>query len=397
MTRHRILACSLIALGLLTLFPGAASAIPAFARKYGVNCTMCHSAFPRLNDFGQRYRANGYQLPGRESEDKTVLESPPPFALRTSGGYSSHSATNNPGVEEVSEFQLNGLDLLSAGLFARNIGYLVVYPPQINPTRGVEGQDGTLEMASVVFSNLGSSWVNLRVGRFEPAYVALSAKRRLTISPYEIYDFASPGGLALSETQDGIELTGQGHGFSYAAGYVNGSPSNLPDDQPADVYLRAAMVFGQGEGQTAGHRVGVFGYRGEARPGEGLEDQGTESFSRYGVDASLNFGQVNASAQYLKGQDDGMLWGSLDDVDFCGGLAELSFMPMTRLVGFVRYDWVDTPSGVAQDISRWTAGGRFYLVDNLALHLEYSEREQDQVEAPKAKDTLVTVRLDFAF
>ncbi len=57
-------------------WPAPAGAVPVFARKYGLNCTNCHSAFPRLNDWGQRFRANGYRLPGRENEEKTVLERP---------------------------------------------------------------------------------------------------------------------------------------------------------------------------------------------------------------------------------------------------------------------------------------------------------------------------------
>jgi hypothetical protein len=35
------------------LLPEQAQAIPAFARKYDVNCTACHTAPPILNQFGQ--------------------------------------------------------------------------------------------------------------------------------------------------------------------------------------------------------------------------------------------------------------------------------------------------------------------------------------------------------
>jgi hypothetical protein len=43
-----------------------AEAIPAFARKYALNCTTCHTAPPQLNTFGERFLENGYQLPGTE-------------------------------------------------------------------------------------------------------------------------------------------------------------------------------------------------------------------------------------------------------------------------------------------------------------------------------------------
>src|SRR3982074_1303527 len=40
----------------------SASAIPAFARKYGLPCSACHEAWPKLNNFGQVFKDNGYQL-----------------------------------------------------------------------------------------------------------------------------------------------------------------------------------------------------------------------------------------------------------------------------------------------------------------------------------------------
>jgi hypothetical protein len=380
-----------------------AGAIPVFARKYGFNCTMCHSGFPRLNDFGTRYRQNGYQLPGREDEDRTVLTGLAPFAARTTAGYDSDRFSNSPDAEEINQFRLNGLDLLSAGLIRRNIAYVMVYPPKIEASRGVAGQPGTLEMANVVFSNVGSSWLNIRAGRFEPAYLAFSVKRQYTVSPYDIYSTVFPNGSPLTDTQEGIELTGYGRcGLSYAAGWVNGSQGNYTGDTPADVYVRLAKVFGAGEGMTAGQRIGVTGYWGKARPfgaggGDGYYDLPRESFQRIGVDTSLNAGRFNLSAQYLWGRDNSELWDAGSDVSFNGGFVEALYMPSFDVVGFARYDWVNTPDAMDMDTTRWTVGGRFYFEDNLALHLEYSHGELDSMGGPNPTENFYTLRLDFAF
>ena len=57
---------------MLSLFAATeAQAIPAFARKYDVNCTACHTAPPILNTYGQRFLENGYQLPGTEDGGST--------------------------------------------------------------------------------------------------------------------------------------------------------------------------------------------------------------------------------------------------------------------------------------------------------------------------------------
>jgi hypothetical protein len=51
-----------------------ASAIPAFARKYGTSCYTCHSGFPSRNAFGEAFKNNGYRWPGGEDEDKSKQE-----------------------------------------------------------------------------------------------------------------------------------------------------------------------------------------------------------------------------------------------------------------------------------------------------------------------------------
>jgi hypothetical protein len=40
----------------------AASAIPAFARKYQTNCNTCHTAYPKLNATGRNFKEKGYDM-----------------------------------------------------------------------------------------------------------------------------------------------------------------------------------------------------------------------------------------------------------------------------------------------------------------------------------------------
>jgi mono/diheme cytochrome c family protein len=41
----------------------SAQAVPAFARKYNVDCTYCHTAWPQLNRTGYIFRRLGYRMP----------------------------------------------------------------------------------------------------------------------------------------------------------------------------------------------------------------------------------------------------------------------------------------------------------------------------------------------
>lgn len=379
--------------GLATILFGSAvpaEAIPAFARKYGYNCTMCHSTFPRLNDYGQRYRTNGYRLPGREAEERTVLASPPPIAARTALGWISRSRPDSAKTDKL--FGIDGLDLLSGGLLGDRIGYFVTYLPQIPRESGVAEQSSALEAASLVWSGIGTSWLNARVGRFEPAYIPFSVKRRLSVAPYEIYDFENPQLFSMSKTQSGVEASGFGRlGLRYAVGWVNGAGTNLSTVDPADFYGRLACIAGPGEGQTAGQRLGVIGYIGKSQ-GAATADK-RYAFWRAGADASLNRSIVNLSLQYLWARDARQIWGMPRRVDFSGGFAELSVFPRSDLAFFGRYDRRETSPLLDADVDRWTAGSRFHVVDNVAVHLEYSQRRPQA----QSKDESVVGRFDVSF
>src|SRR5215831_18991960 len=72
-----------LALALLFANVQPAHGIPAFARKYGLRCSACHEAWPMLNDFGQHFKDNGYQL-GNE-RDAPIYQQPSywPIMFRT--------------------------------------------------------------------------------------------------------------------------------------------------------------------------------------------------------------------------------------------------------------------------------------------------------------------------
>src|SRR3989338_1497164 len=65
-----------VLLGMLGSAASDAWAIPAWARKYGVSCNVCHRPnVPRLNDYGHRFRKLGYSVPdevGQQPEYKEI-------------------------------------------------------------------------------------------------------------------------------------------------------------------------------------------------------------------------------------------------------------------------------------------------------------------------------------
>src|SRR5690606_15708554 len=65
MVAARMGRCTVLALLLLGFFVSTAEAIPAFARKYRVTCSVCHTTAPALNAFGEQFAGNGFEfVPG---------------------------------------------------------------------------------------------------------------------------------------------------------------------------------------------------------------------------------------------------------------------------------------------------------------------------------------------
>jgi hypothetical protein len=408
----------------LLILSQAAMAIPAFARKYGFNCNMCHVAFPKLNDFGQRFRDNGYQIPGQQGHEKTAFENAIPLAVRTTAGYSVYSFDG----QTATGSHIFGLDLLSAGVLHKNISYFFVYTPRIDePAADFTGpgngnnpaQLAAIESANVVFSNLVQDKLNLRVGRFEPGFQLLSSRRLYyVLQPFEIYNFSgTQNGFDFSTNQIGIEATGRFKpGLKYAIGYVNGSGANPDNNKHNDVYFALSKVFGKGEGQSAGQRVGVFSYFGQqptdftdtiVSPVGDINGRENRSYYRAGGDFSLNWKTLNFQGMAFRGVDN-RAFNSLDltrDYAFWGGAVQLDWAALAnnRLVASTMFNWV-RPPGYDTDhkVDAYSVLLRYYLGSwsavNVAIHGEYTHRLLGVDNSINSvKDDMFTMLLDFDF
>ncbi|MGQ0714779.1 MAG: hypothetical protein ACT4PJ_13770 [Gemmatimonadaceae bacterium] len=151
-------ACALsLILGLAP--PAAAGEIPYFARRYGVACSQCHVAPPKLNAFGEEFIARGYEMPGLTPRATW------PFAIWASGR--SESLPLPPGAADDVRAYLNRVELISGGkVVAPWLSYFVEWRPVSQEARS----DGTLRD---------------RAGRFEDLFVTATAGRaELTIGQF---------------------------------------------------------------------------------------------------------------------------------------------------------------------------------------------------------------------
>lgn len=398
------------ALAVIGLFSGMVQdvrevqAIPAFARKYEFSCNVCHvPSFPKLNDFGNIFRDQGYQF-GTDEELPTwegLTKGYWPVSFRTTAGYQAQSrggllnATSGVGdvTASTGSFGFTGLDILSFGILDRDITFGMVYTPGLGSagfTAGSTAGAGDLESAFIKLDNLqrfigldsNTYLVNLRVGKYE-LDLPFSEKRSPTLNTtFLAYHYnagipmiggglagiANPNDFGLGDNHGGIELAGiaptsltNGY-FRYSLNAISNSDVNTGGaggGRGAQFYGHVTQSFG-GYGIVSGQRLGAYAMYGKVPTfpnAAGLAagtGENSQPFSRVGVDASLTWGgQVNVFGTWMFARDSRGMFvnsgvvpansgGRIQDARWNGGFLELDYNPLQfqKWLLIYRYDWI---------------------------------------------------------
>lgn len=415
--RDRVVAAARSYDGGITVAAHKQRAIPAFARKYGLPCSACHTVWPELNSFGVVFRDNGYRL---KNERDSPIDQPPaywPIAARITPQFRIDRTDHQP-VDRVSGdpsqgqvektitqsgFDLSGIDLLMIGTLSRRISFGLVPAAE---------SDGSwhIEAAFVRFNDLmNSTWANLKAGKFELDNM-ISEKRELLLSGnggfYQSYHFVPSGdatSFGLGDNQIGMELSG--HSINsytrYSAGFFSSTDGEvgLAQGKGYDGAFALSQAFDAG---TLGlERIGVFGYRGsrpttfetlngDPVPGTGV---GTKSFYRTGVVGDFYFGNLELLPLWMHASDDvalatataggGPLPAGAQSPTWNSGLLEVHYYIGHQLALLGRRESIrmskQTTPDLASDFGNVDAtavGFRWYPImlarDGLALHGEYS-------------------------
>jgi hypothetical protein len=412
------------------------AAIPAFARKYGLPCSACHTAWPELNNFGQVFRDNGYQL--MNDRDSPIWQNPSyfPITVRITPNWHRESTDHQQvqtqnvsgtftGTVTQAGFDLSGMDLWSGGTLYKNISFILLPSSDVTAV-------WHFESAFVRFDNLkGSPWFNVKFGKFELDNL-ISEKRFLFLSAngglYQIYHFTPPGVAATGvgdfndfgygDNQIGIELMGHSKN-SYTrysvsvlssneggVGLTNSStPGGTPSNRTYDVNLAFSQAF-NGKGFSAGglglQRVGAFAYIGQ-RPtyyqtdtnGNPLVGLGNKPFYRVGVAGDFSIGSLELLPLFMHGHDNAYLGsgiasntGSLSGTTaraptFNGGFLEAHYYFDPQNVVLFRFEKInmgqqaDTGNpGDFGNVTAYSFGYRWYPImfsrAGLAIDAEYS-------------------------
>ena len=292
-----ILGACLLLLGVTT----PAQGIPAFARKYRVSCSLCHSPFPRLTAFGNQFAANGFEFAPGEPPRDTISTGDPllrlqntlPLAIRMEG-YLTTLAQKGENVVGPDLQTPWGIKLLTGGQIADGVSYYMYF------FMAERGEIAGLEDAYVQFTDLGGSGVNLIAGQFQVSDPLFKRELRLEYDDYHLFrarvgevrsDLTYDRGLMAFfspwEGGDAVVMLLNGQGISQA-----GDNGLYDTDKLKNVMVRYAHQLGR-------VKLGGFGYLGNEKK-EGTLDRSVV----WGPDLSVALGpKAELNAQYIYRQD----------------------------------------------------------------------------------------------
>jgi len=240
----------------LSLLAGDVFAIPAFARRYDVDCTFCHQIFPKLNRTGERFKERGYRLENEDAFEGSAWIASAPVSGRLFGTRS---------MPEGRDAQNIGyLKILSAGNLGSKLSYWVddAWLRAGGGTTHIEPDNAWVR---VDFKAAGKLYA--KAGRFE-LDLPFTQTRTPHLLPYSIYGVNT--GLesdSIGLYQQGIELGGEFGTTHVSAALVQGrnnqgtvdlaesSGTGDPGKFDGNVFLRVSK-------RRATSRFGAFSYIG---------------------------------------------------------------------------------------------------------------------------------------
>jgi hypothetical protein len=349
-----------------------ATAIPAFARRYGVSCQLCHAPAPKLTAFGEQFAGNGFRFAAAEPPRDTMDTGDPllelarslPLALRVDAYVRAY--TEGTGTDFQTPY---GFKILSGGTLGPKLSYYVYF------FLFERGEVGGVEDAFLYVNDIGNVPFDLAVGQFQVSDPMFKRELRLTIDDYAVYR-ARLGLQTTDLTYDrGLMAAADAAGFTLTAEVINGNGRGAAD--------ASRRLDTNGFKNLFGHlthdlgpalRIGAMGYYGRS-DGEGATaaDTLTNTTWMFGGDATITLGPVEINAQYLHREDDAPTFTNGEPIaTLDGGFAELIVQPPgSRWYGVALWNGMkanlpllDPRMGGASGTDRYhtVTGGLGYLV-----------------------------------
>ncbi len=368
--------------------------IPAWARKYNMNCSGCHYPAPsRLNATGQRFKWAGYRMP-EEIGEKVDVEKIQNYV--SAGGEVAFTYEKTDGVSAAATnvFSAPGVTLFYAGPFGRNFsGFFEL----------AHGPDGEIERVA----QIGTIWGT------QKGYGGFRGGQMHNLVEWGVAGFDRLAGLTMPLALDGpitttIPFSLAGPRLGAEAYFVRGS-NRLSAQLLNGITSAGASDVGEGNLRKdflvtdqlllddAGSGVQAVGYYGSVAGLDTLTPGLTSHFLRVGASANKIYRDFELLGGVVYGKDSGLPGAAANTKGVAYWFSGQYFAAKPSLTLYGRYEFLDPNTSVANDGTRRYVVG-FVLPATLPEYLRCAVEyhlDAPQGGLPKTNNVTAAVTLTF--
>ncbi|MCM2279519.1 MAG: hypothetical protein NDJ89_15695 [Oligoflexia bacterium] len=311
-----------ILFGMTVLNSNSAFAVSQWTRKYKTSCTTCHTMFPRLNYYGEKFKMNGYQdmtteepdgsTAGKKSYGNTVIGLVENyFGVRVNMvpvQYETKGATVGASdkKDKWTLGQTPWLQFFTAGTILKNVSIFDEF--EIGPTSatavGVKHGWFTLGFHNVIGER---GMVNFRVGRISPKdWTSFSNRLRIypdiTANPDKFKSSLGGSGAAesaeTSQSTNGIDYYGTNGLLIWAFGA--GNPNYTNENRYLNYWASLRANVHSEESDFEGSSVSFHAYKGTDTGAAGTV---VNHYTRFEPAMNLRYKDSEIVAAYNFGTD----------------------------------------------------------------------------------------------
>jgi hypothetical protein len=376
---------------LFLIFPRDAEAVSQWARKYKVDCTTCHTAFPRLNHFGEKFMHAGFQWPDDEPDGDTAGKdklSDDLFIDKVGNWFGARLSltplmykTNNLTIDGETEDSLNignpnWLQFFVAGTIFKNVSIFI--------EQEFEADSSKFSWFHLFFTNLVDTYVNFQVGKLSPVDFTPYSDRLRMWQKSDVLNVKSSGGkgensVTIRQSRPGIQYYGYKGPLLWFAGIDNGKDSSDLDRQKNYwAGLRAELPF-KGKSKFEGSSAGFHYYSG-TDTADSATTRIENNFSRYTFSLNARYlEKVDVQAVYQIGNDDNYSL-AVDPVEAEFQGLTISAAYWTYPLYFIlQYDQISSDDIPGLEMNKLSPSVWFFMRENfkagLAVRFDLSDAE----------------------
>lgn len=385
---------SALVLVLLSVWALPAQAIPAFARENQLACSVCHTAWPALNDYGRKFKENGYRFaPLQEAKIKITKELSwgENFPISTIIVGRPYDKTKNGNTKARA---IHEVELMVGGPMNKELSGFFEIEAEDEDTnaRGLELGIPTAALTYTVNPavNIQLSWADLLW--FDP-YNSYTSGHRMTRNYNSILEESFGGadnGADLRTSRQNLTLYGRPFSNLFYGVSFSGVADDSEGEEPDTLSARVAYEI------TPAFMVGGLVINGTCSSQIGLANCTVDrDYRRYAFDLEINQQAYLINAAYMQAKDDNTT--ATAEVEnnafYIRGLYTFRDNGRPIWAPLVRFDVYEKVNGT-EDITEVTAGVNYFFNENFRSLLEFWKRNG---EGTTADDDRLTLQVYAAF